>query len=150
MALAGTTLLQLWERERMLAVVGQQLLTKPSFSVPSQDAVAMLMSSPGENLSPITGGSPCHTEGLSQCFGTWLCFLFLPAPSSLVFIVKLQTFPSTSLRATTFPTLPSLETHEGSRKREVCDKQMGNRENSQTKRGMRRRREQGADSWPLG
>lgn len=100
------------------------------------------------NLSPITGGSLHHTEGLSQCFGTWFCFL--PPPPSLVFIVKLQTFPSTSLRATTFPTLPSLETHEGSRKREVCDKQMGNRENSQTKRGMRRRREQGADSWPLG
>lgn len=79
-----------------------------------------------------------------------LGFVSFSPPPSLVFIAKLQTFPSTSLRATTFPTLPSLETHEGSRKREVCDKQMGNRENSQTKRGMRRRREQGADSWPLG
>lgn len=98
---------------------------------------------------PSPMGHPITQRGLSWCFGIWFCFLLF-TPSSLVFIVKLQTFPSTSLHATTFPTLPSSETPEGSRKREVCDKQMGNRENSQTKRGMRRRREQGADSWPLG
>lgn len=100
-------------------------------------------------LSPITARS-WH----GGVFGVWICFpfifFFFFTRSSLVFIVKLQTFPPGSLRATTFPTLPSLETPKGSRKREVCDKQMGNGENSQTKRGMRRRREQGADSWLFG
>lgn len=141
--------LQPWEWERMLAVVGQQLLIKPSCSVPSQDAVAMLMSSPGRKSVPHHWWVTLSHRGSVPVFWHLVLFPFFP-PQSLVFIVKLLTFPSTSLRATTFPTLPSLETHEGSRKREVCDKQMGNRENSQTKRGMRRRREQGADSWPLG
>lgn len=103
-------------------------------------------------LSPITDESPHCAEGSVPMIRHLVLFpfFFFFTPSSLDFIVKLQTFPSASLRATTFPTLPSSETPEGSRKREVCDKQMGNRENSQTKRGMRRRREQGADSWPLG
>jgi len=133
------------------AVVGQRLRTKPPCAVPSWDAVARLMASPscGDTRPPSPRGHPITHRGLSRCFGIWVCFLFF-TPSSLVFIVKLQTFPSTSLPATTFPTLPSSETPEGSRKREVCDKQMGNRENSQTKRGMSKRREQGADSWPLG
>lgn len=102
-------------------------------------------------LSPITARSRHGTEGsLAFGFVFFLVFIFFCPRSSLFFIVKLQTFPPGSLRATTFPTLPSLETPKGSRKREVCDKQMGNGENSQTKRGMRRRREQGADSWLFG